>query len=108
MVFGEAARSAERSLLLLLRRALPRHHLHGPDTAKAALLRLQHDTSLFHHHARRTARVLHTERLGREGLDGHHDPALDDRLPDARRREHATDLGRTAARRSVQVFRCIL
>jgi len=48
----------------------------------------------------RSARLLHPERLGREGDDGHHDVAVDDRLSDAGCRKHARHLRRPAACRS--------
>jgi len=94
-----AACPAQRPVLLVLRRAVPGHHIHGPDAPQAAVLRLQHDHAVFHHHAHRTARLLHPEQLRREGVDGHHDAAVDDSLSDACRREHAAHLGCTAARR---------
>ena len=68
---------------------------------QAALLRLQHDTSVLHHHNGRTARVLHTERIGREGLDGHHNTPLNDRVLDVGRRKYAAHFRRSASRRYV-------
>jgi len=75
------------------------YHLHGPDAAEAFVLRVQHDHALLHHHTHFSARFLHPEQLRREGVDGHHDAVVHDCLSDAGRREHASNVRRSAARR---------
>ena len=121
---GQTARFTHCPLILLLWRALSRHHLHGPgerrrarwldlpgdrqvdltlhhlhgsDASQASVLRVQHDLSVLHHHAHCAARLLHPEQLRREGFDGHHDAVVDDRVPDAGRRKHAAHVRRSAA-----------
>ena len=39
-----------------------------------------------------------------EGVDGYHDAAVDDRVSDVGHREHAADVRRTAACRSVDLI----
>jgi len=71
------------------------------DASQAVVLRVQHDLAVSTDHARRPAWLLHTERLRREGIDGYHYPAVDDRVSDAGDREHAADVRRASACRSV-------
>ena len=75
--------------------------MHCADASQAVVLRVQHDLAVSTDHARRPAWLLHTERLRREGIDGYHYPAVDDRVSDAGDREHAADVRRAAACRSV-------
>lgn len=93
---GSPPRQAQRSVLLVLRRTVSGHNVHGSNATKAAVLRVQYDNALFPHHTCCPAWILRAERLGRESFHGHHDPAVDDRIPDARCREHATHVGRAA------------
>src|SRR6218665_1642590 len=101
---SETARSAQSRLLLVLRRALSGCDVYDSDASEATVLRIQHDPTVSAHHPRRSARLLHPERLRREGDDGNHNTALDDRLSHASRREHASDIRRLTARRSVVII----
>ena len=86
---GQAPRGQKRRLLFVLRRALPGCDVHDPDAPEASFLRLQHDLALPADHAGRPARLLHSERLWREGDHGYHHAAFHDRVSDAGRRKHA-------------------
>ena len=52
----------------ILLRFVQRAAVHA-DASQAAVLRVQHDPAVPAHHARRPARLLHPQRLRREGVD---------------------------------------
>jgi len=85
------------------------------DATQAAVLRVQHDSTVSTHHPRCPTRLLHPQRLRWEGDvtvamvtrwegdDGNHYAAVDDRFSDAGCWKHAGHVGRPAARRYVNL-----
>ena len=99
METDKTARQTERGVLLVLRRAVPRRHVHHTNAPQTTLLRLQHDYAVYVNNVSGPAGVLYPLGQRGESDDGYYHSAINDCVSNACCGEYAPYVWRASVSR---------